>query len=135
MSSYTRPISPTRFALALKDLPLSSIHAKAAELANSIAHLKLSNEQLREFAEQGDKECAEAVAENEVVMQSMEERILLCRMEVEGNRGLKWEEVAESETESGATAATVNGQREIDREGRDPEGEDERDRGDGGVYL
>jgi hypothetical protein len=51
MSSEVTPISPARFAEALKDLPLSTLHLKAAELRNSIAHLDYSNEQLKPFAE------------------------------------------------------------------------------------
>jgi hypothetical protein len=51
MSSEALPISPTRFAAALTDLPLSTLHLKVLELRNSIAHLDYSNEQLRPFAE------------------------------------------------------------------------------------
>ncbi|KAK3900305.1 hypothetical protein C8A05DRAFT_45833 [Staphylotrichum tortipilum] len=51
MSADALPISPTAFALALPDLPLSALHLKVLELRNSIAHLDYSNEQLRPFAE------------------------------------------------------------------------------------
>lgn len=51
MSSEALPISPTRFAAALTDLPLSALHLKVLELRNSITHLDYSNEQLRPFAE------------------------------------------------------------------------------------
>ena len=99
MSATATPIPPARFAAALRDLPLSSLHAKAAELRNSIAHLLSSNEELKPFAEAGDKDCAEAIMENEEVIQRMEERISLLRIEVEG-RGMKWvEEGGERETE------------------------------------
>jgi len=98
MSATATPIPPARFAAALRDLPLSSLHAKAAELRNSIAHLLSSNEELKPFAEAGDRDCAEAVMENEEVIRRMEERISLLRIEVEG-RGMKWvEEGGERET-------------------------------------
>ena len=100
MSATATPIPPARFAAALRDLPLSSLHAKAAELRNSITHLLSSNEELKPFAEAGDKDCAEAIMENEEVIRRMEERISLLRMEVEG-RGMKWvEEGGEIETKS-----------------------------------
>jgi hypothetical protein len=51
MSADSVPITPARFAAALKDLPLSSLHLKLLELRNSIAHLDYSNEQLRPYAE------------------------------------------------------------------------------------
>ncbi|KLU84036.1 hypothetical protein MAPG_03083 [Magnaporthiopsis poae ATCC 64411] len=51
MSSDALPISPARFAEAIKDLPLSALHLEVLELRNSIAHLDYSNEQLRPFAE------------------------------------------------------------------------------------
>ena len=99
MSATATPIPPARFAAALRDLPLSSLHAKAAELRNSIDHLLSSNKELELFAEAGDKDCAEAIMENEEVIRRMEERISLLRMEVEG-RGMKWvEEGGERETE------------------------------------
>ena len=99
MSATATPIPPARFAAALRDLPLSSLHAKAAELRNSIAHLLSSNEELKPFAEAGDKDCVEAITENEEVIRRMEERISLLRIEVEG-RGMKWvEEGGERETE------------------------------------
>jgi hypothetical protein len=98
MSSATTPISPARFAAALKDLPLSTLHLKAAELRNSIAHLDYSNEQLKPFAEgtnegnsngQPDQDCIDAIKENEGVIARMMERIELLKQEVEG-RGSSW---------------------------------------------
>lgn len=95
MSYEAVPISPSRFAAALKDLPLSTLHLKAAELRNSIAHLDYSNEQLRPFAEgrEGgsgpDQECADAIRENEVVVERMVQRMALLREEVEA-RGSSW---------------------------------------------
>ncbi|MCJ1287860.1 hypothetical protein MMC26_007212 [Xylographa opegraphella] len=90
MSSHAPPITPARFAAALPDLPLSSLHAKAAELRNSITHLQASNDQLKPFADEGDADCAEAIRENEDVMKRMRERIVLLQAEVEG-RGFLWD--------------------------------------------
>jgi hypothetical protein len=89
MSSESRPISPTRFREAISDLPLSSLYAKASELRNSIAHLNSSNEQLLPYARDGDKDCKEAILENEEVIQRMQDRILMLQVEVEG-RGMQW---------------------------------------------
>ncbi|KAI1752474.1 hypothetical protein F4782DRAFT_117345 [Xylaria castorea] len=107
MSSETQPISPTRFAEALKDLPASSLALKVLELRNSIAHLDYSNAELKPFAEgttstldhhgnpseagQPDQDCKDAIAENEAVIARMQERIELIRAEIEG-RGLSWRE-------------------------------------------
>ncbi|KAH8158817.1 hypothetical protein CIB48_g9439 [Xylaria polymorpha] len=107
MSSETQPISPARFAEALKDLPASSLALKVFELRNSIAHLDYSNAELRPFAEgttatldqQGnpseagepDQDCKDAIVENEAVIARMQERIELIRAEVE-SRGLGWHE-------------------------------------------
>ena len=112
MSSTTSPISPAAFASALKDLPLSALHLKAAELRNSIAHLDYSNEQLRPFAlgtEPGlaapDDDCVDAIRENEVVITRMEERIRLLKKEVE-ERGQVWVEgLVDGEQEVEATGS------------------------------
>ncbi|TVY75957.1 hypothetical protein LSUE1_G004746, partial [Lachnellula suecica] len=111
MSSETAPISPARFAEALKDLPLSTLHLKAAELRNSIAHLDYSNEQLKPFAEgtessangQPDQGCVDAINENGIVIARMTERINLLRAEVEG-RGSSWLEFQGPEELATATA-------------------------------
>ena len=104
MSANATPISPARFAAALPDLPLSSIHNKAAELRNSIAHLENSNIQLQSFADEGDADCAEAVRENVEVIGRMKERIDLLKAEVE-RRGSSWhggeEKVGEEEKVNG----------------------------------
>jgi len=110
MSSTTTPISPAAFASALKELPLSALHLKAAELRNSIAHLDYSNEQLRPFAlgtEPGlsapDDDCVDAIRENEIVIARMEERIKLLKKEVE-ERGQVWVEgIVTGEGEGNAT--------------------------------
>lgn len=101
MSAESQPITPARFAAALPDLTVESLHAKAAEIRNSIAHLKSSNEQLREFAMEGDKDCYEAMVENEEVIERMEHRIEMLKAEVEG-RGLRWIEEHEKPKENGA---------------------------------
>ncbi|MCJ1372278.1 hypothetical protein MMC20_003501 [Loxospora ochrophaea] len=111
MSSSTTdaPISPARFAAALTALPLSSLHAKAAELRNSIAHLQQSNQELQEYANDGDEVCAEAIRENEEVVERMSERIELLKEEVEG-RGFMWE---------GGTKEDGNEERALDGTDRD----------------
>ena len=91
MSSGATPITPERFAEAIKELPLANLHFKAAEIRNSIAHLVSSNQQLQPFVDEGDPDCIDAIQENLVVIQRMEERILLLKGEVEG-RGFRWGE-------------------------------------------
>ena len=118
MSADALPISPTRFAEALQDLPVSALHLKVLELRNSIAHLDYSNEQLRPYAEgtatalssnpqqqpepetapergEPDADCLDAIRENEEVIERMQERIRLVRAEVE-RRGLSWREFSEA---------------------------------------
>ncbi|KAI0429402.1 hypothetical protein F5Y09DRAFT_310441 [Xylaria sp. FL1042] len=128
MSSETLPISPARFAEAVKDLPASSLALKVLELRNSIAHLDYSNAELRPFADgttptidqrgnntgeagQPDQDCKDAIAENEAVIARMQERIALIRAEVEG-RGLNWQEFQGTTTttnnENGAASAEQN---------------------------
>ncbi|KAL2158505.1 hypothetical protein VTH06DRAFT_4272 [Thermothelomyces fergusii] len=140
MSAESVPITPERFAAALKELPLVSLHLKVQELRNSIAHLDYSNEQLRPFAEGRapaaasaasaagagpgtggvpDPDCADAIRENEVVIERMQERIRLVRAEVE-SRGLRWSEFALSGGEGGAGAeedTDTDAGREREREG------------------
>ncbi|KAK7738492.1 hypothetical protein SLS53_006011 [Cytospora paraplurivora] len=106
MSSETLPISPGRFAEAIRDLSAASLHLKTLEIRNSLAHLAYSNSQLRPFAEgtlasldvagpgQPDPDCVDAIRENEVVMARMRERLGLVRAEVE-RRGLSWSEFEE----------------------------------------
>ncbi|KAI1272713.1 hypothetical protein F5Y07DRAFT_284916 [Xylaria sp. FL0933] len=117
MSSETQPISPARFAEALKDLPASSLALKVLELRNSIAHLDYSNAELKPFADgtmptldqrggsagEPDQDCRDAIAENEAVIARMQERIALIRAEVEG-RGLDWQEFQGT----ASTASTVD---------------------------
>lgn len=89
MSAYVAPISLDRFAEAVAELPVGNLHAKAAELRNSIAHLVSSNEHLRQYADDGDQDCADAIRENQEVIGRMEMRISLLKHEVE-SRGLLW---------------------------------------------
>ncbi|KAL6867883.1 hypothetical protein J3F83DRAFT_738383 [Trichoderma novae-zelandiae] len=138
MSADTTPISPARFASAIKDLSLSMLHLKVLEIRNSIAHLQYSNDQLKPFA-QGtsiargaesasdsssaeaavpDQDCVDAIKENEAVIDRMAERIAIIRAEVEG-RGFSWTEFqsrdeveanhADSDSNQTATTATTNG--------------------------
>ncbi|KAI9734142.1 MAG: hypothetical protein M1818_006653 [Claussenomyces sp. TS43310] len=125
MSETSLPISPARFAAALRDLPIANLHLKAAELRNSIAHLDYSNEQLKPFAfpnshsapsedgvttTEGDPDCVDAIRENEIVIGRMQERIALLRAEVE-RRGASWIEFSTAEEldkrEEGAAAPPV----------------------------
>jgi hypothetical protein len=96
MSSDALPITPAAFAAALEALPLSTLHLKAAELRNSLAHLEYSNAQLEPFArpppgQEPDLVCAEAIEENVVVMAHMRERLGLLQQEAE-KRGVGWGE-------------------------------------------
>jgi hypothetical protein len=143
MSSDALPISPSRFAEALKSLPLSTLHLKVLELRNSIAHLDYSNEQLRPFAlgtsqpigsspsepQQPDQDCIDAIRENEQVISRMEERIRLVRAEVE-DRGQKWEEFASKEEleekVGGEPGEGVNGEATVNGDGNAPNGTGER---------
>lgn len=91
MSSTATPIPLDRFAEAITALPLSNLHSKAAEIRNSIAHLESSNLQLQPFAEEGDRDCKDAITENDEVIRRMKERIECLKREVEG-RGFRWGE-------------------------------------------
>ncbi|KAF2447937.1 hypothetical protein P171DRAFT_339249, partial [Karstenula rhodostoma CBS 690.94] len=82
MSAEALPITSARFAQALESLSVSSLHAKAAELRNSIAHLEKSNAELEEYVRQEqDKELYEAILENREVIKRMGERIELIKKE------------------------------------------------------
>ncbi|KAJ4163497.1 hypothetical protein LMH87_005220 [Akanthomyces muscarius] len=119
-SADTTPISPARFAAALKDLSVAMLHLKVLEIRNSIAHLQYSNDQLRPFADgtataassgaaaaaaaaspgEPDQDCVDAIRENEQVVERMAERIALVRLEVE-ERGVSWDEfTSKEETEA-----------------------------------
>jgi hypothetical protein len=130
MSIEAAPISPARFAAALKDLPLSTLHLKTAEIRNNIAHLDYSNEQLKPFADgtepssngRPDQDCIDAIKENEIVIGRMQERIALLRAEVEA-RGSSWlefqsaEELQEGEGEGrllNGTARVTGGDEDVE---------------------
>ena len=103
MSAETQPISPQRFASALHDLPAENLYSKAHELENSIAHLERSNKSLQEYIDsivsdtqlpeatrqEGDKECSDAIKENNIVIERQKERVALLKQEVE-RRGARW---------------------------------------------
>lgn len=128
MSADTTPISPARFAAALKDLSVPMLHLKVLEIRNSIAHLQYSNDQLKPFAEgastavsssssattaspttdanaagEPDQDCVDAIRENEQVIERMNERIALVRLEVE-ERGVSWAEFQSKEEVEAAVA-------------------------------
>lgn len=106
-SDITTPISPARFAAALKDLSISSLHLKVLEIRNALLHLAHSNAQLQPFADgtetsldaspgQPDPDCVEAIRENEIVIARMHERIELVKAEVLA-RGVSWREFEEED--------------------------------------
>ncbi|OAA82390.1 hypothetical protein LEL_01935 [Akanthomyces lecanii RCEF 1005] len=130
-SADTTPISPARFAAALKDLSVTMLHLKVLEIRNSIAHLQYSNDQLRPFADgtataassgaaaataaaspgEPDQDCVDAIRENEQVVERMAERIALVRMEVE-ERGVSWDEFTSKEETEAAVARAREEQRQ-----------------------
>ncbi|CEJ90560.1 hypothetical protein VHEMI06336 [[Torrubiella] hemipterigena] len=127
MSADTTPITPARFAVALKDLSIGMLHVKVLEIRNSIAHLQYSNAELKPFAEglatampenennpttdgTPDQDCIDAIKENEQVIDRMMERIAIIRVEVE-ERGASWEEfqaIGDAQTEVGAGDDNTN---------------------------
>lgn len=106
MSSETRPISPDSFAKAIEDLPVENLYSKAFEINNSVAHLEQSNKLLQEYSDSikndqtldpdtragGDKDCLDAIRENEIVIERQQERVRLLKAEVE-RRGQRWHEL------------------------------------------
>ena len=137
MSSEALPITSARFASALSDLSIESLHAKVAELRNSIAHLENSNKELEQYArENDDRECYEYLLENRQVMKRFEERIELIRREIVENRGMPFEpqeaKVAPPTQNGTSTQATTNGaQHPEEQRSTGADGNDEDD----GVYL
>ncbi|KAL4809755.1 hypothetical protein BDV18DRAFT_132718 [Aspergillus unguis] len=159
MSSETLPITPYTFADAIKELELPVLYAKVAELRNSIIHLQRSNREMQAFITENaendaDKQELEGyIAENEVVRTSMNERIQLCKAEVE-RRGQTWIELApetgvdenaasgaETETgeqgreQEGGPAAASNGTGSNANGPPERSGGQDNDGGDDGVYL
>ncbi|TGO39799.1 hypothetical protein BHYA_0047g00030 [Botrytis hyacinthi] len=131
MSADALPISPAAFAEALKDLPMSTLHLKAAELRNSIAHLDYSNAELKPFAEgrapecvdgKADEDCIDAIRENEIVIARMETRISLLRTEIEARGGVwgEYEAATEPKLEEDVSspAPATNGTTSANEENR-----------------
>ena len=104
MSANAEPITAARFAAALIELPLSSLFAKGAEIRNSMAHLERSNEELKNYADEGDRDCADALEENVAVIAKMDMRLELLKIEVE-NRGFNWNEAGNGEPNEESTGS------------------------------
>ncbi|KAL8839397.1 MAG: hypothetical protein Q9170_001736 [Blastenia crenularia] len=109
MSASAASIPLDQFAEAITELPLGNLHAKAAELRNSIAHLISSNRQLQDYAADGDHDYADAIKENNEVIDRMEMRINLLRREVE-SRGFQWGEDASVSANGKSGHETDHGQ-------------------------
>ncbi|KAF2002796.1 hypothetical protein P154DRAFT_520564 [Amniculicola lignicola CBS 123094] len=108
MSAGALPITAARFAAALESLPLSALHSKAAEIQNSNDHLRRSNKELEaEVRKSSDKDCYEAMLENEEVIKRNEERIALLKREVTEVRGLPWAPQEGGKVEEVRELATV----------------------------
>ncbi|KAF9887461.1 hypothetical protein FE257_010178 [Aspergillus nanangensis] len=124
MSEEALPITLGAFGEAIKELPLAVVYAKASELRNSISHLRRSNAELRSFVTEScdsDSERRELetyISENEDVVTSMTDRIMLLKAEVEG-RGQLWIEEEElrptevaddgSQPAQAPSSSTING--------------------------
>lgn len=113
MSADAAPITARDFAAAIEELPLSTLHLKAAELRNSLTHLEYSNAQLEPFArppgdstDTPDQVCLEAIEENIVVMARYKERLELLKQEAQ-KRGVDWEELEKMFADTGLTAGTA----------------------------
>ncbi|KAL4868163.1 hypothetical protein BDV12DRAFT_197558 [Aspergillus spectabilis] len=120
MPSDTLPITLAAFAEAIKELTLPTLYAKVAELRNSISHLQRSNQELRIFVaescenEADKRELEGYISENEGVMQTMNERVHLCKKEVE-ERGQMWIEL---DTEPSVTTAGEGEQAQAQEQGQ-----------------
>lgn len=112
MSADSVPINPARFAAALKDLNVGSLHAKAAELQNSINHLRSSNSELEDYLraqpadQRADPDLVDAIQENVEVMERMQSRIRMIKEEVE-QRGMPWPSDHEDSTKDDANGEDV----------------------------
>lgn len=114
MSSEARPITAAAFAAALTDLPVEKLYDTAFEITNSIAHLEQSNGQLKEYSDSirndtslatdvrrdGDRDCEDAIKENDMVISRKKERIGMLKAEVE-RRGGRWHEAGAQEVANG----------------------------------
>ncbi|KAL5366561.1 hypothetical protein BJX96DRAFT_38256 [Aspergillus floccosus] len=114
MSGESAPITLDAFAEAIKELPLSVVYAKVTELRNSIAHLRRSNAELQTFVtescdtEDEKRELQGYISENEGVMTSMTDRIILLKAEVE-SRGQRWIEESPASEAKDEGAPAING--------------------------
>jgi hypothetical protein len=136
MSHESPPITLTRFASALSELPIDAIYGKYAELRNNIVHMESSNIQLEDFArENDDRECYEALMENKMVIKRFEERIEALKREVTEVRGLVWRIEGEEEVNPSAGVA-ANGETNGAQAREERNGNGARDGGDeDGVFL
>ncbi len=107
MSADALPITAARFAEAISDLSLATLHLKVLEIRNEIAHLDYSNEQLLPYAKgtaavlgapspaatgqdpTPDQDCIDAIQENLAVIERKLGQLRLVRAEVE-SRGASW---------------------------------------------
>lgn len=148
MSSGARPIPSSQFALAIHDLPIENLYTKAKEIENSIEHLQKSNRQLQEYSdsikndatlpgevkeEVGDKECLEAIRENEVVIDRQKERVEMLKQEVERRGGL-WHGGINMDRVNGRTGGGRLTDEELRRQMEERLGADDDD-GDEGMHL
>lgn len=137
MSQESQPITLTRFASALSDLPIDAIYSKYSELRNNISHMESSNKQLEDFArENDDRDCYEALLENRQVIKRFEERVDALKKEVTEVRGLPWRVRGEEEAKPTHGTAGMNGTAGATQEQRSgastqEDGED----GEDGVFL
>lgn len=136
MSHESHPITLTRFASALSELPIDAIYGKYAELRNNIAHMESSNKQLEDFArENDDRECYEALMENKMVIKRFEERIEALKREVTEVRGLVWR-VEGEEKINGSASVAANGETNGSQAREERNGNGAGDGGDeDGVFL
>lgn len=136
MSHESHPITLTRFASALSELPIDAIYGKYAELRNNIAHMESSNKQLEDFArENDDRECYEALIENKMVIKRFEERIEALKREVTEVRGLVWR-VEGEEKINGSASVAANGETNGSQAREERNGNGAGDGGDeDGVFL
>ncbi|OTA91274.1 hypothetical protein M434DRAFT_76463 [Hypoxylon sp. CO27-5] len=131
MSAESQPIDPARFAEALKELPAENLALKVLEIRNAIAHLDYAIAELKPYAEgrppqlnegetaEPDQECIDAIAENEVVIARMQNRIEMIRAEVE-RRGLSWREFQGKPDEEKEEASSATDMANGDGEGQHP---------------
>lgn len=114
---------------------MSSLHLKAAEIRNSIAHLDYSNEELAPFAAENDQDCIEAIRENEGVIARMQERLELLKAEVERRGGVWTEFMTKEEVERMVNGTTEDGAEGLNGGGRDVNGDREHEAWTDGTFT